>query len=123
LLQVDPQAMWRRRSLRGLLGAAGYKVSPQKPGVPETLSGGFTVRTYGSSNADGLDAIQIEIGSRLRKDAVEREVLIEVMAYAINSLIARYADTHTLAAFGKSVDLFGGVAVDSPRRSTKRPRK
>ncbi len=123
LLQVDPQAMWRRRSLRGFLEAAGYKVSPQKAGVPETLPGGFTVRTYGSSNTDGLDAIQIEIGSRLRKDGLEREVLIEVMAYAINSLVVRYADTHTQAALGKTVDLIGGVSVDSPRGRTKRPRE
>jgi N-formylglutamate amidohydrolase len=123
LLQVDPQAMWRRRSLRGFLEAASYKVSPQKPGIPETLPGGFTVRTYGSSNSDGLDAIQIEIGSRLRKDGLEREVLTEVLAYATNSLVARYADTHTLAALGKSVELFGVVSLDSPRRSTKRPRK
>ncbi len=123
LLQVDSQAMWRRRSLRAFLEAAGYKVSPEKPGVPETLPGGFTVRTYGSSNTEGLDAMQIEIGSRLRVDGVEREVLTEVMAYATNSLVARYADTHTLAALGKSVELFGGVSVDSPRRSTKRPRE
>jgi N-formylglutamate amidohydrolase len=120
LLQVDSQAMWRRRSLRGFLEAAGYKVSPQKPGVPEALAGGFTVRTYGSSNADGLDAIQIEIGSHLRVDGLEREVLTEVLAYATNSLVARYTDTHTLAAFGKSIELFPGVPVESPRKGTRR---
>jgi N-formylglutamate amidohydrolase len=120
LVQVDSQAMWRRRSLRGFLEAAGYKVSPQTPGVPETLPGGFTVRTYGSSNSDGLDAIQIEIGSRLRKDGLEREVLTEVLAYATNSLVARYADTHTLAALGRTVELFGGVSVESPRKGTRR---
>jgi len=123
LLRVDSQAMWRRRSLRGFLEAAGYKVSPQKPGVPETLPGGFTVRTYGSSSTEGLDAIQVEIGSHLRVDGLEREVLTEVMAYATNSLVARYADTHTLAALGKSVELFPRVAVASLRPSTKRPRQ
>jgi hypothetical protein len=67
-----------------------------------------------------LDAIQIEIGSRLRKDGLEREVLTEVLAYATNSLVARYADTHTLAALGRTVELFGGVSVESPRKGTRR---
>ena len=65
------------------------------------------MRTYGSSNADGLDAIQIEIASSLRNDAGKREALIEHLANAIGSLAARWADTHTLAAF-QSIKLFGG---------------
>jgi hypothetical protein len=56
---------------------------------------------------DGLDAIQIEIASPLRDDAGKRAALIENMAYAIGSLVARYADTHTLAAF-QSINFFGG---------------
>jgi len=123
LLQVDSRAMWRRRSLRAFLEAAGYTVSPQKPNVPEALPGGFTVRTYGSSHADGLDAIQIEIGSRLRADGLEREVLIDVLAYATTSLLARYADSHTLVAVGQSVDLFDAISVASPKRTAKRPRQ
>jgi len=115
--------MWRRRSLRAFLEAAGYTVSPQKPNVPEALPGGFTVRTYGSSHADGLDAIQIEIGSRLRADGLEREVLIDVLAYATTSLLARYADSHTLVAVGQSVDLFDAISVASPKRTAKRPRQ
>ena len=67
--------------------------------IPETLRGDFTLETYGSSNADGVDAIQIEIESTLRTDAIKREVFIEDLAYAISSLIARYADTLTLTAF------------------------
>jgi len=96
LLDVDPQALWRRRSLRGFLTAADYIVSPKQPNIPETpaVNGGYTVRTYGSSNADGLDAIQIEIASCLRCDAGKREGLIEHLAYAIGILVARYAYTH-----------------------------
>ena len=121
LLTVDPRAMSRRRSLPTYLADAGYKVSLQKEGDP--LAGGFTVRHYGSSHPDGLDAIQIEIGSRLRTDGLEREVLTEVLAYATNTLVARYADTHTLAAFGKSVGLFGEGPVESPKKITKRRRE
>ena len=92
----DSRAMSRRRSLPGLLREAGYVVSAK---IPETLRGDFTLETYGSSHADGVDAIQIEIESTLRTDASKREVFIEDLAYAISSLVARYADTPTLAAF------------------------
>jgi hypothetical protein len=64
----------------------------------------------GSSHEDGLDEIQIEIASTLRDDKGKRAALIENLAYAIGSLVPRYADTHTLAAF-QHIDLFGsGVA-------------
>ena len=96
LLSRDSLAMSRRRSLPGLLREAGYVVSAK---IPETLRGDFTLETYGSSKADGVDAIQIEIESTLRTDASKREVFIEDLAYAMSSLVARYADTLTLAAF------------------------
>jgi hypothetical protein len=112
LLKVDPQALWRRRSLRGFLTAAGYIVSPKQPNIPETpaVIGGYTGRTYGSSNADGFDVIQIEIASFLRDDAGKSEALIGHLAYAMGSLAARHADTHTLAVF-ESIDLFGGGII------------
>jgi N-formylglutamate amidohydrolase len=108
LLATDPNALWRRCSLRGFLEAAGHVISPRQPGVPETpaLSGGFTVRTYGSSHADGLDAMQVEIDDSLRRDPDERNALIEVLAYAIGNLVSRYADSHTLTA-AQSIALLG----------------
>ena len=96
LLSRDSLAMSRRRSLPGLLREAGYAVSAK---IPETLRGDFTLETYGSSKPDGVDAIQIEIESILRIDDNHREAFIEDLAYAISSLVARYADTLTLAAF------------------------
>ena len=83
-------------SLPGLLREAGYVVSAK---IPETLRGDFTLETYGSSNADGIDAIQIETESNLRTDTKKREVYIADLAYAISSLVARYADTFALVAF------------------------
>ena len=53
LMRADPQALQRRRSLRGFLEAAGYDVVAEAP----QLIGGHTVRTYGSHNPNGLDAI------------------------------------------------------------------
>jgi N-formylglutamate amidohydrolase len=98
LLAADSMALFRRRSLRSYLEAAGYPVSPPQPGVPEvpSLRGGFTVSTYGSSHADGLDAVQLEITRPLRIDDGERSKLIEVLAYAFGNLVERWADSHTL---------------------------
>jgi N-formylglutamate amidohydrolase len=74
LLSRDSLAMSRRRSLPGLLREADYAVSAK---FPETLQGGFTLKTYGSSNADGVDAIQIEIESNLRTDDSKRDVFLK----------------------------------------------
>ena len=88
--------MSRKRSLPGLLREAGYVVSAK---VPETLQGDFTLETYGSSEADGVDAIQIEIESELRIDNSKRDVFIEDLAHALSNLVARYAETSPLEAF------------------------
>jgi N-formylglutamate amidohydrolase len=121
LLQVDPVALFRRRSLRGALEAAGHDVSPKRPGIPETpaVEGGYTVRTYGSSHDDGLDAIQIEIASPLRGDEEKRPALVECLAYAIGNLVARYADAHTLAAF-QSIKLLSGSVTQTVSGQTQR---
>jgi N-formylglutamate amidohydrolase len=113
LQKIDGQVLWRRRSLRGLLGpeAAGYVVSPKQKGIPETLAvdGGYTVRTYGSSHPDGVDAIQIEIVAALRDHKEKREALTEHLGSAIGKLVSRYADAHTLAAFHKLNFLSGDL--------------
>jgi N-formylglutamate amidohydrolase len=121
LREADEHALFRRRSLRGFLEAAGHSVSPRQPGIPETpaVDGGHTVRTYGSSHDDGLDAIQIEIASPLRDDAEKRAALIEYLAYAIGNLVARYADTHTLAAF-QSITLLSGSVIQTVTGQTQR---
>jgi N-formylglutamate amidohydrolase len=91
LLDADPDAVWKRRSLRGLLQAAGYVVSPATKGIEETpqVNGGFTTETYGSSHADGLDAIQIEIAQPIRQNATRRNLFIEHLGRAIASITAR----------------------------------
>ena len=113
LQQIDPQVLWRRRSLRGLLGpeTAGYVISPKQQGTPETpaVDGGYAVRTYGSSQPDGLDAIQIEIASPLRDNRDKRAAFIENLGSAIGNLVDRYADAHTLAAFQKVSFLSGDL--------------
>ncbi|MDM0001182.1 N-formylglutamate amidohydrolase [Variovorax sp. J22P240] len=99
LRAADPQVLARRRSLRGFLEGAGYRVSPPDPNGTEVpqFNGGFTIRTYGSSHPDGLDAMQLEITRPLRTDPLERGRLIEVLAFAFGNLVSRYADSHTLS--------------------------
>jgi N-formylglutamate amidohydrolase len=113
LQKIDGQVLWRRRSLRGLLGpeAAGYVVSPKQQGIPETpaVDGGHTVRNYGSSHSDGVDAIQIEIASPLRDQKEKREAFVEHLGSAMGNLVDRYADVHTLAAFQKLTFLSGDL--------------
>lgn len=60
------------KSLFGRFAGAGYKVVP--PVDSEELedrrySGGYIVRTYGSHQGNGIDAIQLEFGSELRRTA------------------------------------------------------
>jgi N-formylglutamate amidohydrolase len=106
LLRTDPRAMERPRSLRGFLEAADYTV------VAEALEliGGHTVRTYGSHNADGLDAIQIEIVLPLRKVQWQRDCLVEHLAQAIARLAVLWADARTLVVF-RSIELVAGEMV------------
>jgi len=69
--RLGPAALQGPRSLMGELAARGYTVAPA---VQDTLSaedprfsGGHTVATYGSHQPDGIDAIQLEVGSALRQ--------------------------------------------------------
>ena len=71
-------------------------VNPNGTEVPQ-FNGGFTIKTYGRSYPDGLDAMQLELTPPLRTDpCVERPRLIEVLAFAFGNLVSRYADSHTL---------------------------
>lgn len=91
LFTADPLTVFGRRSLRGLLQAAGYVVSPPRQGIPETaqVDGGFTTQTYGSSLANGLDAMQLEIAQPVRQSVPRRQDFIEHLGRAIASLTAR----------------------------------
>jgi N-formylglutamate amidohydrolase len=78
-------------SLMGLLAGKGWKVHPD-PGTGREQSGftgGFIVRTYGSNRADGIDAIQLELGIDYRR-AESREKSAEALASAITEWGRKY---------------------------------
>jgi N-formylglutamate amidohydrolase len=59
-------------SIFGQLEEAGYRVFPPnlpfgQPREDRRFNGGYTVATYGSERLNGIDAIQIEIGSSYRQ--------------------------------------------------------
>jgi N-formylglutamate amidohydrolase len=89
LLDRDPRALWSRRGLHSQLTACGYVVSPSGPGAcpPAALEGGYTVRTYGSTQADGIDAVQLEIAAPIRVDDDRRHAFADHLAQAVVALL------------------------------------
>jgi N-formylglutamate amidohydrolase len=89
---TSDDALYRRRGLVGLLQVAGYAMLPGEFGTPEhhAFTGGYTVETYGSHHADGIDAIQLEIVFELRQTESCRTRLATDLATVIASLLPRW---------------------------------
>lgn len=71
----------------------GYNVIPNNtpPGKPpedRSYNGGFTVRTYGSHKDEGIDALQLELGSQLRR--ANRKKFAKDLAKAIFTFQKEY---------------------------------
>jgi N-formylglutamate amidohydrolase len=66
------QAISGSAGVFGHLEQRGYKVFPpnDKFHKEERYTGGYIVQTYGSHQIDGIDAIQLEIGTDLRRRGV-----------------------------------------------------
>ncbi len=62
----------------------GRTVPPQD----RRFRGGYTVITHGSHNSDGMDAIQLEIGSNLRKNPKFAKDLTQAIATFYKSYLA-----------------------------------
>jgi N-formylglutamate amidohydrolase len=78
-------------SLFGLLGQQGWKVHPnpldgrEQPGY----TGGYIVRTYGSSQSYATDAIQLEFG-RSYREATARKKTADQLALALYDYAEKY---------------------------------
>jgi len=86
-------ALIGKKSLLGDLEAQGFKVFPTGGTLDAQkenprYNGGFTVQAYGSGNADGIDAIQLELGADLRTQ--EREKFEKGLAQAIAAFTREY---------------------------------
>jgi len=68
-----PIAVTGENSILGYLASKGYHVFPSsaqigEPSEHKRYVGGYTVSTYGSNHAEGIDAIQLEIGKEIRAE-------------------------------------------------------
>ncbi len=84
-------------SVLGGLAAAGFKVFPPntppgKPAEDRRYNGGFTVRTYGSHQPEGVDALQLEFGTNLRRETLVRERLAKELSHSIVRFGESYLD-------------------------------
>ncbi len=82
------------RSLFGAIEKNGYEIVP-KPGDADQseakgYNGGFIVGTYGSHQANGIDAIQIESGNLLRRNKEAREKYAKALGDAIVTFYQAY---------------------------------
>jgi N-formylglutamate amidohydrolase len=93
LARAGEAALTGPRSLFGQLQARGYTVWPANAPLstaPETIyRGGYTVQAYGSHTPDGVDAIQLEVGSRWRQPGETHRVAADVAA-ALVTVLNRY---------------------------------
>lgn len=74
------QAHVGEQSLFGLLKKQGWKVYPDPFDGREKagFTGGYIVQTYGSHNAIGLDAVQLEFGAEYRTTGVRKKIAAQI---------------------------------------------
>jgi N-formylglutamate amidohydrolase len=87
------EAVTGPQSLFGTLQARGYAVLPAGRSLIETREdpryrGGHTVHTYGSSVGGGIDAIQVEVGAKLRRDPAFAAALADGIVALHNAHLA-----------------------------------
>lgn len=86
------QAFTGPQSIMGILAQKGNAVYPSNANNSAAekgiYSGGFTVGNYGSNNANGIDALQLENGWNLRRS--DREEFSQDLAEAIAGFYAEY---------------------------------
>jgi hypothetical protein len=78
----------------GVLESRGYSVLPptSQPAGKEDrrYNGGFIVRAYGSQNANGIDAIQIEAPRKCRDGAGGQAQFVKDLAAAVAAFYKEY---------------------------------
>ena len=76
------QALTGSHSILGQLALRGYKILPDASvnDRESRYSGGHTAQTYGSHRATGIDAIQLEFGTRLRARSYVDRTAVDVAA-------------------------------------------
>jgi N-formylglutamate amidohydrolase len=91
------QAHLGEQSLFGLLKKQGWKVYPDPFDEREKsgFTGGFIVQTYGSHNAIGIDAVQLELGAEYRTTGAREKIATQI-ADAVFEYSQLYLSSRTL---------------------------
>ena len=83
------------KSVFGILAKKGYPVIPTNDSTAaedKRFSGGYNVRTYGSSEGGTIDAIQLELGTNLRQkknlDQTAADIADAIVVFATEYLPA-----------------------------------
>ena len=100
LQRFGPPALTGPKSLFGAFEAMGYAIVPASNSTDKEdklFNGGYTVRTYGSHQGSGIDAIQLEFGSDLRQKSK-----IKQTASAIGEAIDILCRAYLPEAVGKA---------------------
>jgi len=73
-----------------ILREKGYDFHPKRKKKERFYYGGFTLKQYGSHLANGIDALQVEIGRNIRINKLQRDEMAEDIAEAISRFYQRY---------------------------------
>lgn len=90
--RYGPAALTGPKSILGYLNHKGYDVLPRldsQDGEPARYKGGYIVQTYGSHQGHGIDAIQLEFGTRYRRQKVVEQTARD-LAEAITIFYREY---------------------------------
>lgn len=118
--QHGDEAILGPNSIFGQLETTGYNVyPPNRRSIDARLesncyNGGHTVKEYGASNADGIDAIQFEFGTNLRKDHDTAKATGEDVGSAVSVFYETYLSRATTQAHAGAIDETGdayGTAI------------
>jgi len=110
LAAEGPLALNGPDSVFGVLTSLAYSVHPDLA-IPfdqqselSAYRGGYTVRTYGSSHADGIDAIQLEIGFNFRSGSAWEQTSIDLAsaARAFNDAFLPSSEPHAVPALSNT---------------------
>ncbi|MGE4649588.1 MAG: hypothetical protein AAEJ53_01760, partial [Myxococcota bacterium] len=110
LAAQGPVALNGPDSLFGVLDSLAYPVHPDlvtpfaQQAELSAYRGGYTVRTYGSSHADGIDAIQLEIGFNFRSGSAWEQTSIDLAsaARAFNDAFLPSSEPHAVPALSNT---------------------
>lgn len=85
------EALTGEKSLTGILKTHGWHVHPDPfdGKEQEGYTGGYIVRSYGSHRADGIDSVQLELGSEYRSKQ-NRERIAQELAEAVHEYAKHY---------------------------------